>query len=229
MTVSFFVLLLVVLSAVLAQYKQLQILQQNSYSPIAYLKWVWQSYTIQLALSAIAYCGITLLLSKNKDWFALIVAVLLLVARVVSTVMTQKGGSVKLAFTARAKRLYVAAIVLLFISLFVSVITNTDAAQSVEQIGKNIFLFPDIMASEISRTVCTVLSVISPLLTLVVWVVTLPIERLLAKKKTDDVTPLLQEEENNETVTETEQEIEVPDYTYESLLKEYDDSKGAKF
>ncbi|MBR5473255.1 MAG: hypothetical protein IKU82_04620 [Clostridia bacterium] len=229
MTVSFFALLIVVLSAVLAQYKQLQILQQHSYSLTTYFKWVWQSYTIQLALSTIAYCGITLLFSKNKDWFALIIAVLILVARVVSTIMTQKTQSVKLIFTARAKRLYVAAIVILFISLFISVLTNTDAAQSVEQIGKNIFLFPDIMVSEISRTVCTVLSVISPLLTLVVWVVTLPIEKLLDKKKTDDVNVVSQEIEDNETATETEQEVDVPDYTYESLLKEYDDSKGAKF
>lgn len=161
---TFAAMLLLAAGAVFSLYHQLQVLQQNSYSLSRYFKWVSNSYTVHLAISAIVYCATTFFVLNNKDMFVLILSVLFLAARIALNVLTRKKSVKKLGFTARIKRLYVAAILLLGVCLFGSIFSLY-----------NLF-------GEISRMLCIVLSVVSPLLTVVVWLITYPIEKALAKR-----------------------------------------------
>jgi hypothetical protein len=157
---TFAAMLLLAVGAVLSLYRQLQALQKNAYSLSRYFKWVSNSYTVHLAISAIVYCAITFLVLNNKDLFVLILSVLFLAARLALNILTRK----KLGFTARIKRLYVTAILLLGVCLFGC-----------------IFSFYNLFG-EISRMLCIVLSVVSPLLTVVVWLITYPIEKVITKR-----------------------------------------------
>lgn len=161
---TFAAMLLLSTGAVFSLYRQLQVLQQNSYSLSRYLKWVSKSYTLELALSAMMYCAITVSVLQGSDILALILSVCLLIIGIVSNIKTHKKSIEKLGFTARIKRLYIAAILLLGVFLFGSIYSFY-----------NLF-------GEISRVLCIVLSVVSPLLTVVIWIVTYPIEKVLAKR-----------------------------------------------
>lgn len=161
---TFAAMLLLAVGAVISLYLQLQALQKNAYSLSRYFKWVSNSYTVYLATSAIVYCAITFLVLNNKDLFVLILSVLFLAARLALNILTRKKSTKKLGFTARIKRLYVTAILLLGVCLFGS-----------------IFSFYNLFG-EISRMLCIVLSVVSPLLMVVVWLITYPIEKALAKR-----------------------------------------------
>ncbi len=161
--ITFVSIFLLAAGGMLSLYGQLQILQQNSYKLSQYFKWVSRERTLELAFSAILYCVFTLLVLKGRVWLCLAVAVLLLAVRIFSNIKTQKKADKKLVFTARVKALYIAAILLLGISLFGSV-----------------FSFYTLFG-EISRVVCIALSAVPPLLTALIWVVTYPIEKLVKK------------------------------------------------
>ncbi|MBQ8267555.1 MAG: hypothetical protein IJZ21_04140, partial [Clostridia bacterium] len=118
---TFAAMLLLAAGAVLSLYRQLQVLQQNSYSLSRYLKWVIGSYTADLAISAIVYCATMFLVINNKDLFFLILSMLFLSARIVLNIFTHKRSIKKLRFTTRIKRLYIAAILLLGVFLFGSI------------------------------------------------------------------------------------------------------------
>lgn len=166
---TFAAMLLLTVGAVLSLYRQLQVLQQNSYSLSKYLKWVSKSYTLQLALSAVIYCAITVSVLQGSDVPALVISVCLLFVRIVLNIITYKKAIKKLRFTARIKRLYITAILLLGVFLFGSIYSFY-----------NLF-------GEISRVLCIVLSVVSPLLTVVIWLVTYPIEKVLTKRFCNNV------------------------------------------
>lgn len=166
---TFAAMLLLAASAVISLYRQLQVLQQNSYSLSKYLKWVSRSYTLQLALSAMMYCAITVSVLQGSDILTLILSVCLLIIGIASNIKTHKKSIEKLGFTARIKRLYITAILLLGVFLFGSIYSFY-----------NLF-------GEISRVLCIVLSVVSPLLTVVIWLVTYPIEKALAKRFCNNV------------------------------------------
>lgn len=176
--ITFIALLLVAVSAVFSLYRQLQMLQQNSYFLSRYFKWVSGSYTLELAISAILYCAITYFVLNGRSWFTLIAAVLLLAGRIVLNVRTHKKSIKKLVFTARVKRLYITAILLLGVFLFGS-----------------IFSFYTLFG-EISRVLCISMSVVSPLLTAVIWLVTYPIEKAVAKWYINDAKRILKAHKN---------------------------------
>lgn len=176
--ITFIALLLLAASGILSLYKQLQMLQQNSYFLSRYFKWVSGSYTLQLALSAIIYCALTFLVLNGKPWLCLVIAVLMLVIRIASNIKTHKKSIKKLVFTARIKRLYITAILLLGVFLFGSV-----------------FSFYTVFG-EISRVLCIALSVVSPLLTVVIWLVTYPIEKVIAKWYINDAKKILKSYRN---------------------------------
>lgn len=175
--IIFISLLILAASGVFSLYRQLQMLQQNSYFLSRYFKWVSGSYTIQLALSAICYCVVTLLISKDKPIPALIISVLLLITSVFSNVKTHKKSIKKLVFTARVKRLYITAIVILGALLFGSIYSH-------------------IIWGEVSRVLCTALAVVSPLLTFVVWLMTWPIEKAVAHWYVNDAKKVLKAHNN---------------------------------
>lgn len=176
--ITFISLLLLAASAMFSLYRQVQMLQQNSYFLSRYFKWVSSSYTLELAASAIIYCALTFLILNVKPWPCLAMAVLLLAIRIVANIKTQKKSIKKLVFTARVKRLYVTAILLLGVFSFGSY-----------------FSFYNIFG-EISRVLCIALSVVSPLLTAVIWLVTYPIEKAIAKLYINDAKKILKSHKN---------------------------------
>ena len=119
--ITFAAILLVSVSAVFSLYRQLQMLQQNSYFLSRYFKWINKSYTLELAVSAILYCALTLLIINGKSVPSLVTAVLLLAVRIALNIKTRKKSIKKLVFTARIKRLYITAVIVLGILLYGSI------------------------------------------------------------------------------------------------------------
>ena len=171
--ITFAARLLVSVSAVFSLYRQLQMLQQNSYFLSRYFKWINKSYTLELAVSAILYCVLTFLIINGKSVPSLVTAVLLLAARIALNIKTRKKSIKKLVFTARIKRLYITAVIVLGILLYGS-----------------IFSFYTLFG-EISRVLCVALSVVSPILTVVVWLITYPIEKAAARWYVNDAKRIL--------------------------------------
>lgn len=159
--ITFATLLLVVASGIFSFYHQLRALQQNSYSLSGYLKWIKEGYTTQLAASAVFYAAITLGIIKNKAILALVLSIVLAFFRVVINRYAPKKEISKLAFTVRAKILYVAAIVILGALALVAALSS------------------NVMAAEVCRTLCLMLSIVTPALAVIVWGVTYPIEKVI--------------------------------------------------
>lgn len=176
--ILFFTLLFSAAGGLLSLYRQLQMLQQNSYYPSRYFKWITGSYTVELALSAIIYCAITFCVLNLKTVFALIISICLFVIRLVSNLKTQKKSIKKLVFTARIKRLYVTAIVLLGILLTVCEIV------------------PQTLAGEICRVLCIAFSVVSPLLATTAWAITYPVEKAINRYYINDAKRILNQHKN---------------------------------
>lgn len=171
---------LLVLSAggLFSLYRQLQMLQQNSYFPSRYFGWLKQSYTIELALTSILYCAISFCLMNGKEWATLIAAVCLLALRVFLCFKTHKKSIKKLVFTARIKRLYITAILLLGLLVFVCYMNYFNTT------------------GNICRTFCLLLSIISPVLTFIVWAITYPIEKAVSYWYINDAKRILKEHKN---------------------------------
>lgn len=161
--ITFISILLLAAGGMFSLYGHLQILQQNSYRLLQYFKFITAERTLELALSAVLYCFFTLLVLKGRMWLCFAVAVLFLAIKIFLNIKTHKKSDKKLVFTARIKMLYIAAILLLGISLFGCV-----------------YSFYTILG-EISRVVCIALSVVPPLLTAVIWAITYPIEKFFKK------------------------------------------------
>lgn len=176
--ITFIAILLVAVSAMFSLYRQLQMLQQNSYFLSRYFKWINNSYTLELAVCAILYCALTFFIMRGKSVPSLIVAIVLFTVRIILNITTNKKSIKKLVFTARIKRLYITAVIVLGILLYGS-----------------IFSFYTLFG-EISRVLCVALSVVSPILTVVVWLITYPIEKAVSKWYINDAKRILKSHKN---------------------------------
>ncbi len=161
--ITFVSIFLLAAGGICSLYGHLQTLQQNSYRLLQYFKFITAERTLELALSAILYCIFTLLVLKGRMWLCLAVAVLLLAVRIFLNIKTHKKSDKKLVFTIRIKTLYIAAILILGISLFGCLYSSYT------------------ILGEISRVVCIALSIVTPILMAVIWVVTYPIEKIIKK------------------------------------------------
>ena len=162
--VAFGTLLLIATSGVISFYRQLKILQKNSYSLPGYFKWVITSYTTGFALSTILYCALTIAIKKEMEILPLVLAAVLMLVRVAIFVIANKNSTKKLMFDSRVKAFYVTAILMLGVLVVIATISTNATAVN------------------ICRMVCLLLSIIMPVLTCVVWFVTLPIAKFLSKK-----------------------------------------------
>ncbi len=174
----FAALLILAASGVLSLYRQLQMLQQSSYFPSRYISWLKQSYTIELAVTAILYCAVSFCLMNRADIPALIIAIILLAIRAYLSTKTHKSSIKKLVFTARIKRLYITAILILGLLVFAY------------------FLNYYTVLGNICRTLCLLLSIVSPLLTFLVWAVTYPIEKAISRFYINDAKKILASHKN---------------------------------
>ncbi len=176
--IPFVSLLLLTVGAVFSLYRQIQMLQQNSYFLSRYFKWVSGSYTLELAVSAILYCALTTFILKNRVWLCLILAIVLLVVRILSNIKTHKKSIKKLVFTDRVKRLYITAIVILGVVLFGSIYSYYT------------------VFGNMARILCVALSVVTPVLTTIIWLVTYPIEKAVGAWYINDAKRILKSHKN---------------------------------
>ena len=176
--ILFLTMLFTAASAIFSLYRQFQMLQQNSYFPSRYFNWIKQSYTTELAISAIVYCGLMFFILNNKLLLALILSLILLAVRIVLSIAVSKKSIKKLVYTARIKRLFITAILILGGLLIICLFAK------------------ETVAGEICRMLCIVLSVVPPLLTLVVWAITYPIEKAVSRWYINDAKRILREHKN---------------------------------
>ncbi len=189
-------LICIAVSGLFSLYKQLQMLQQNSYYPSRYFKWVKQSYTLELSVCAIAYCLLTFCFLNKKYILSLLLAIVLLAVRVILCISTHKKSIKKLVFTARVKRLYITAIILLGILLIVCALSPNKINAIVQIDNNNNFLIVSDLTREIARTICMLFSLITPILTIIIWLITYPIEKTVSKWYINDAKKILKSHKN---------------------------------
>ncbi len=152
---------LISVSTVFAITRQFQMLQQNSYYPSRYVGWIYTSYLNSVLVSSALY-----LISSVFyifEWYIaqLVLISLFSVSRIVLCFKEQKKSIKPLVFTGRVKRLYIALIILLAVLVTLYILNYAFA------LGRylSIALF--------------LLSFFTPVLTLLIWCITLPIEKLI--------------------------------------------------
>lgn len=194
--VYYLALLCMVVGGFFSLYKQLQMLQQNSYFPSRYFKWVKQSYITELSLCTLVYCFLTFCITNQKYFISFIVAALVLAVRIFSSVSTHKKSIKKLVFTARVKRLYVTAIIVLGALLTTSILLPSKLSGIVQIGNSNKFFVVGDLCHEILRTICLLFATITPILTFVIWVITYPIEKAVSKWYINDAKRILKQHKN---------------------------------
>lgn len=160
------------ISAIFSLYKQLQMLQQNSYFPTRYFKWFRENYALEFILSFVYFYGLISLSFREKSVLALVLTAPLLIIRIILAVKTHKKSIKKLVFTARIKRLFATAVIVL-------AALNVVAALSVGLLHE-IFFFA-----------AALLGAITPLLTLIIWALTYPIEKAVSRWYINDAKKIL--------------------------------------
>ncbi len=163
-------LIIFAFSAIFSLVKQLQMLQQNSYFPSRYFKWLKNNAPIKQTL---LYLLSSILLFLDTKYWLMLFSVIVLVFSVCEAVSTHRKSIKKLVFTARIKRLFAAAFVVLAVLIFVYAINFEN------------------LLGKISLIVCLALSIVTPLLTLLVWLITAPIEKCFSKWYINDAKKIL--------------------------------------
>ena len=168
----------IILSAVCGLFsitRQLQMLQQNSYFPSRYFKWLSANFS---TMSAFAFLISSCLFALELNLWQMIFFIFILPIQVFSSINTQKKSIKKLVFTGRVKRLYST-----YIIIFAALITA----------------FAFLSDGIITRTIAAViflLSLITPSSVFIIWALTLPIEKTFAKYYINDAKRILRAHKN---------------------------------
>jgi len=171
-------LILAAASSICTLVRQYQMLQQNSYYPSRYFKWVKESYSVLLAVECMVFCfSSTLYLGKNYI-SQLVLYSIMFISRLVSAIHTHKRSIKKLVFTARIKRLFATVIIIfiLLISLFLG--------------------FGDKLLGEISSILLFMFASVSPLTVLLAWTLTYPLEKAVSNWYINDAKRILKAHKN---------------------------------
>ncbi len=171
-------LVLAAMSGVFAAVKQFQMLQQNSYFPSRYVKWVKGSYTVGLCAECMLFCLSSSLYLGGRYILQLILMALILSVQIFLSVRTQKRSIKKLVFTARIKRLFAA--VILDFAVLISLYA----------------VFPQKLIGEIAGVLLFMTALVSPLFTLLGWVVTYPVEKAVSNYYINDAKRILKNHSN---------------------------------
>ncbi len=155
-----------VFAAFFALGKQFQMLQQNSYFPSRYFKWLKDSFFENIVGLTLCFCGICILFIINP-YFSMAASLLFAAYQIYGAVKNYKSSIKKLVFTARIIRLYSAATVILI--LFT--IPTLTQKMPLNSIFLMILLF---------------MSIFSPVLTFAAFYITKPIETAFSKYYIND-------------------------------------------
>lgn len=166
-------MIIAAVSALFALVRQNQMLQQNSYFPSRYFTWVKDGYSVPLCIECIAYCAFSLLCGRKLYTTGLVLISAVLVMRIFFAVRAQKKSIKKLVLTARVKRLFAAAALILLICILVYA------------------LFPNTLTGEIFSMLAFAFAFVSPLLCLLCRFVTAPVDKTITKWYINDAKRIL--------------------------------------
>lgn len=148
-----------VLSVPFGAYRQLQMLQQNSYFPSRYGKWLRQNFLWELILELIIF----LFSVCFALWGVAVLWVVIAAVRIPSAFRLHKSAIKPLVFTARIKRLYAVTVGTVLLFAVLSVAVNSGL------LALCFFILTFL------------LSAVLPLTVLLSWVLTAPIERAVTR------------------------------------------------
>ncbi|MBQ6848355.1 MAG: UDP-N-acetylmuramoyl-tripeptide--D-alanyl-D-alanine ligase [Clostridia bacterium] len=149
-------LCLAAVSSLFSLTRQLQMLQQNSYYPTRYFVWLKDNLPF---LHAVLFLISSVLFILHLRVAQVIFSLVVLGIRIPRALNHQKESIKKLVFTARVKRLFGSAIVIQLILITTYTIT------------------PLTLAGTLCLDISFMLSFLTPLMTLLIWAITLPIEK----------------------------------------------------
>ena len=161
------------ISLVFSLYKQLQMLQQNSYFIKRYIKWVTGSYVNELTLMSFGFFVNSFLFLSGSRYYCLGICLIVAVIRFLSAASTRAKSIKKLEFTARVKRFIALCLVLIFLFLALLVIFRNEIA------GKYIFALG------------CMFGFVSPLFVIAVRLLTAPIEKTVSSYYVNDARKIL--------------------------------------
>lgn len=170
---NIFLLISVILSAFCGLFlitRQLQMLQQNSYFPSRYFKWLTANFPTAPIFSFLIS---SVLFALKLNLWQMVFFILILPICIYSAINVQRKSIKKLVFTGRIKRLYSAYILLLALLISLSVILKSSIA---------------------SRTIAAItilLSLISPVCIFIIWTITNPVEKAFAQYYINDAKRIL--------------------------------------
>lgn len=161
------------ISAMFAVYRQFHMLQQNSYFPSRYFKWVKESFTIRLVFEAFSFCILSFLFLAKFFFYEFIFGVIIMAVNIFSIIHTHRKSVKPLVFTKRVWRLFVAAAILI-IAFFLIGISGIK-----------------FLPYEVAYMIYLLFSVITPFLCLCAWCVTYPIEKAFNRYYINDAKKIL--------------------------------------
>lgn len=165
-------LIIAAVSGIFSLVRQLQMLQQNSYFPSRYSKFVTDTFVVWLCVLAFVFCISSFIYSLDNGFLHIILTAAVLLVRIPLCIKTQKKSIKKLVFTGRVKRLFSAAII-------------------IETILITLYALVSGLIGEICLVLSFMLSFITPLLCYLVWAVTLPIEKCFSNYYINDAKKIL--------------------------------------
>lgn len=155
--------------------RQLQMLQQNSYFPSRYYGWLKTNISLGRLL---IYLGVSIVFSIKQYSLLMYFSAFILGISVYSTISLQKKSIKKLVFTARVKRLYFAATIILLL------------------LNAIYFLSPEGVLGKLSVVINILISTLTPILTFIIWGVTYPVEKLFNAYYVNDAKKILKAHNN---------------------------------
>ena len=173
-----FSLIFSAVGALFSATRQFQMFQQNSYYPSRYYKWLCGSYSNGLLGNAFAYLLVAILFFLKLYILQCALSFILMLCFIISAIRTQKKSIKSLVFTDRVKRLYLTAF--LIFAIFVALYA----------------FLPKNIVGQIAIALCLVFAYIPPLLTFTLWVVTLPVEKLISRYYINDAKKVLKNRPN---------------------------------
>lgn len=156
-------------AAIFSLINHAHMLQQNSYYPSRYLRWLKSNFKDGLILNLTALAAAVLLAAFKLYIWALILGVITALVKFFTNKAKQKRAVKPLVFTARIKRYFAAGIV--FVAALATIGFIFDAA--------------------VCLYIAVVLCYCTPVLTLILWAITAPIERIVAAYYINDAKKIL--------------------------------------
>lgn len=161
-------------AAIFALVHNAHMLQQNSYFPSRYLRWLKANFTHGLILNALALILSAVLCFFELFVWAFILAVASLLVKFFNSKSKQKKAIKPLVFTARIKRYFAAGIIVLL---------------ALCALG---FVFDKVIFEYVILVFCFC----NPIFALIIWALTSPVEKLIAKFYVNDAKKILKSSKN---------------------------------